>query len=180
MSERGRINRALQSARRSLEEMKGTRNPNKQQAAWEDFLLHWKRSIELLRSFCKSNGMGSIRDRRYKERIESSILNYAWEARNAEEHDASGSADARQGSFVVNALDRNKPLHIKHLEIEMGQVTRLDMKNGVTCVEEGRLEMKPVMGPGGKRVVDPPQGVSAVEVCVAAMNFADEFYKEVF
>lgn len=180
MSERGRINRALQSSAMSLSEMRSTRNPHKQQEAWENFLIHWRRCIELLNNYCLSNNMKHIKERRYNDRMASSILNYAWEARNAEAHDPLGSADAQDGSIKINQLDRSKPLYIDNFQMIGGNIVNLKMDNGVSCIEEGRLEIKPIIMKGGKVSVDPPTNTSPLEICVTSLNFADDYQKEVF
>lgn len=71
-------------------------------AAWEDFLIHWRRGLNRCDALGSRSGAGFVRS---IDRVKTdAALAYLWAARNADEHGLAPVATVRESAISIGAL----------------------------------------------------------------------------
>lgn len=76
-------------------------------AAWEDFLIHWRRGLN------RCDALGSRSDARYVRSINrvrpDAALTYLWAARNADEHGLASVATVQEAAISIGGFGGYEP-----------------------------------------------------------------------
>ncbi|MCX4152363.1 MULTISPECIES: hypothetical protein [Paraburkholderia] len=117
---------ALKRATDQVQALKAQTDPQKQAESWQDLLIQlervWNKSEAHFSKSPKWTGWKSNYERLRKV---DPLLSYLRHARNADEHTAEEITERKPGSWTLNPAI-GKSLHIKHMNINKGQIERLE------------------------------------------------------
>ncbi|MCA1967944.1 MAG: hypothetical protein LDL42_02350 [Rhizobium sp.] len=180
---RSRIVRSFQRAEHHAHNFrKALLRPEAQRDEWEQFLQHWKQTIERLNKIAEIRSEQKLKEQAFRDRQLSPELTYAWEARNFEEHDIYGSSKPHAVSgFGIGAADPSQPVFIDRLEITkqgnlLSDLARAQLRNAAIEIHGGRLEMQTVVARGGRKV-DPPAHADVGTVMRVCLEYASRYMK---
>ncbi len=76
-------------------------------AAWEDFLIHWRRGLNRCDALGRRNGVGYVRS--FDRVTADAALAYLWAARNADEHGLAPVATVQESAIAIGAFGGYEP-----------------------------------------------------------------------
>lgn len=169
MSEKLRIERNMSRASKAIAQMHGSEDAEMMQSAWEDFLGPWRAALNQIFHYCETSGQAAKAQKFHAERVATPILDYVWEARNAEHHEATGSSDASLVLVEYHLTDQNGDRLIDEND---------DALTGL--FSEKVLEFRPVTTQRRKPPVTlAPPSLPPTDVAVIANDFLQRFYADV-
>jgi hypothetical protein len=89
-----RIERSVRRTETAYSAMVTSKDVVEQQAAWEEFIADWRTALNQIATAAKRAGRNDIAADMHMERETSRVLDYVWEARNAEEHTPDGTSES--------------------------------------------------------------------------------------
>lgn len=160
-----RISRYRAVAAEAAKELHQATDPDDGQVQWEQFLLNWRAAWDKASSYCISVGRDEIQSEHHKKRLSDPVANYAWAARNAEQHDHLGSSDARHGVYVQHQITIG------------GEALFMGGEPVTMSASEDVLVAVPVKTMSGA-VVEPPAGLEPNAIALHALVVLDAFLAE--
>ncbi|MGY3330141.1 hypothetical protein ACVILI_003158 [Mesorhizobium sp. USDA 4775] len=166
-----KIQRLLRAASEEMSRFSKTYDPHRKQESWEDFLIKWRRAIEVMNHYADETQRPDVKDAKHRIRTADQALTYAWEARNSEAHAEGSSTVGDVAAWGIGAEDPSKPVYIERMIVANGVVSVSPGSSNWTVDHEGGLELKAVKT-RAKTMVNHPQGMRPIDIAREAMKFA--------
>lgn len=112
-----RIERSVRRAEAAHSTMTTSKNINDQQSAWEEFVANWRTALNQISTAAKRAGRTDISTEIHNEREASPILDYVWEARNAEEHTPDGTSESAVHKVPKSVTLNGEPITLNGIPI---------------------------------------------------------------
>ena len=114
-----------------------------------------RRAIERLNSYCEKEDKLDLKAEFHARRTTDPLATYAWEMRNADEHDVDGATRARPNRLKATQIDRSKLGHIKKLSLFGTRILSSDTDNVSFEHLRGGLEIGPIFKKNGPEIEKP-------------------------
>ncbi|BCG94460.1 hypothetical protein [Mesorhizobium sp. 131-2-1] len=166
-----KIRRLLRAASEEMARFSIIADVHRKQESWEDFLIKWRRAVEVMNHFADETQRQHIRQTRHSTRVADQTLTYAWEARNSEAHAEGSSTVGEVKAMTIGPEDPSKPVYIEEMIVNNGVVSISSGSSNWTVGHEGGLQLRPVKT-RANAVFNEPRGVRAIDIAREAMIFA--------
>jgi len=137
-----------------------------------------RKAIELLNSYCRKEGKDDLMAEFHKRRTGDRLASYAWEMRNAEEHDVDGAVTVRDSVLRGSPIDPLRPIFIKSLVISRGRVLVDNSENLRHEITLGGVDIGPIAERNG-REIEKPAGATPETLLKALIDVAVSYRNEV-
>lgn len=169
---RGRVQRQLTIAQSQLRTVQHPDDAEQQYEAFLDCIEAARKAWELLNDYCSKAGLDELKKEFFERRNADPLAIYAWEARNAENHDIDGATDFVEDGFGVGP-DASGNMYIKHMTVNSGVVVGTGYGFDVTPMP-ANFSLKTV-STRSKLEIDPP--APPFEVAKALTDLVREYFK---
>lgn len=138
-----------------------------------------RRAIELLNSYCEKEGKLDFKAEFHARRTTDPLATYAWEMRNADEHDVDGATKARPNRLQATQIDRSQLGHIKKLSLFGTRILSLDTDNVSLEQIRGGLEIGPIFKRNGGPEIEKPANATPETLLKALIDVAVSYRDKV-